>query len=57
MTPYYFLAPQKIFLRSAESPMKIDMHDQFVMIKIPHKVPKLLPYINTEIESIVRRRI
>jgi hypothetical protein len=54
MTPDYFLAPRKIFLGSAESPMKTDMHDQFIAVKIPHKVPKLLPYINTEIESTVK---
>jgi hypothetical protein len=42
-----------LFLWSAESPMKIDMLEQFIAVKIPHKVPKLLHYIHTVIESIV----
>jgi len=33
--------------------MKVDMHDQFIVVKIPHKLPTLLPYIDTEIESII----
>lgn len=53
ITPDYFSAAEKIFLGSAELHMKMDMHDKLIEVKIPHKMPRLLHYINTEIESIV----